>query len=288
MEILAIARRDGDEFVVDFFDRHRGEFETLRVPPEEGLSGWVAREKRTLHVGDLERHPSLPRGDSGIRSWLGVPIEIYDEVVGVLSVQSRERDAFSDDDRRLLEAIGAQAAVAIKNVQHYELATVDGLTGLYVRRYFDSRLREEMERSRRFDASFSVILLDIDDFKQLNDTYGHPFGDRVLREIAQVVKRSMRGIDIAARYGGEEFAFVLPRTRMLDAHAVAERIRQDVSDLAVAADDKTLHLTVSLGVASYPESGADDPATLIRRADTALYRAKTAGKNRVEIFWGPS
>ena len=124
--------------------------------------------------------------------------------------------------------------MALENARLYELATVDGLTGLYVRRYFDSRLKEELERSRRFDTSFSVVLLDIDDFKKLNDTHGHVVGDRVLREVAQAVRSSMRGVDIAARYGGEEFAFILPRTAIVDAHAAAERIRQDVADARVA------------------------------------------------------
>src|SRR5262249_49513419 len=163
--------------------------------------------------------------DPGVRSWLGVPIVIYEQVVGVLSVQSRERGAFGPDQQRVAEAIASQAAGAIQNPRLYELATIDGLTGLYVRRYFDSRLREELERSRRFGAPFSVVLLDIDDFKKTNDSFGHALGDRVLREVALSMRRHLRGVDIAARYGGEEFAFILPRTGIIDAHAVAERIR---------------------------------------------------------------
>jgi diguanylate cyclase (GGDEF)-like protein len=193
---------------------------------------------------------------------------------------------FGADHLRLLEAISGQAAVAIQNARLYELATVDGLTGLYVRRYFDARLKEELLRAHRFGAEFALIIMDLDGFKQLNDRYGHPIGDRVLREIAQVVRRNMRGIDIAARYGGEEFAFILPRTGLVDAHVVAERIRVDVADHRVVLSDQTvLRVTASFGVAGYPESGGGDAAAMVHRADVALYRAKATGKNRVEIFW---
>jgi len=292
-EVLALSHRDGEEFVIDYYDRSRGVFERVRTRTTDGgkggASGWVVAHQRPLHLPDLRRAEELAASapdDSGMRSWLGVPIIIYDDVVGVLSVQSRERGAFSDDQQRLLEAIGAQAAVAIQNARLYELATVDGLTGLYVRRYFDSRLKEELERARRFQAAFSLVLLDIDDFKQLNDGHGHPFGDKVLRELAQVARRAMRGVDIAARYGGEEFAFILPRTGIVDAHAAAERIRQDVADARVLGPDGTVFkVTASLGVACYPDSGEGDAAALIQRADVALYRAKATGKNRVELYW---
>ena len=205
----------------------------------------------------------------------------------MLSVQSRNVRAFSPDHQRVLEAIGAQAGTAIQNARLYELATVDGLTGLFVRRYFDGRLREELERARRYQTEFSVVLLDVDNFKKLNDTYGHGVGDRVLREVAQVMRRNMRGVDIPARYGGEEFAFILPRTGMLDAHAVAERLRQDISEARIAADDKVVRVSASLGLSSYPESGAESADEMVKLADTALYRAKQTGKNRVELYWRP-
>jgi diguanylate cyclase (GGDEF)-like protein len=284
-EHLALTRVEGEAVIIDSFDRERGDFERHRAG-RQGLSARVLEQREPLYVPDLRRSELGPKDQSGIRSWLGVPIVIYDDAVGVLSVQSREKDAFSDDEKRLLEAIGAQAAVAIQNARLYELATVDGLTGLYTRRYFDSRLREELERCRRFGTACSLVLLDIDDFKQLNDTYGHPLGDRVLRELAQVVRRAMRGVDIAARYGGEEFAFILPRTSIVDAHQVAERIRQDVADARVTTGEGViLAATASLGVACFPESGAEDAAGMVHRADVALYRAKATGKNRVELFW---
>jgi diguanylate cyclase (GGDEF)-like protein len=293
-ELFALSHRERDGqavFLVDWIDRERAKFERLRTSADEGLSGWVVKNRRPLCLADLSRAEETGNlvlsNDPGVRSWLGVPIVIYDQVVGVLSVQSRERAAFGPDQQRVAEAIASQAAVAIQNARLYELATIDGLTGLYVRRYFDTRLREELERSRRFGAPFSVVLLDIDDFKKLNDSYGHAVGDRVLREVAQNMKRHLRGVDIAARYGGEEFAFILPRTGILDAHAVAERIRHDIEEARVAHDGRVLRVTASLGVSGFlADAPAPDVAVLLERADVAMYRAKTTGKNRVELYWG--
>jgi two-component system cell cycle response regulator len=162
---------------------------------------------------------------------------------------------------------------------------VDGLTGLFVRRYFDARLDEEVQRSLRFGNEFSVVMMDIDDFKHLNDTHGHPVGDRLLKGISETVRRSMRAVDTAARYGGEEFAMILPRTPMVEAYNQAERIRQAIADFRLQSDGQVLSVTASFGIASYPESGADGPEALVRLADRALYRAKRTGKNRVELFW---
>jgi diguanylate cyclase (GGDEF)-like protein len=294
-EVVAVALRDGEPgavYVVDVCDRGAGEFVRVRVKPGEGVIAQVVTRGKPLNVPDLKRGDGAngvavaSAGDSGMRAWLGVPIRRYEEVVGVLSVQSREPRVFGSDEERVLEAIGAQAGTAIQNARLYELATVDGLTGLFVRRYFDARLREELERARRYKSTFSVLMLDVDDFKKLNDTYGHGVGDRVLREVAQVMRRAMRGVDIPARFGGEEFAVILPRTGLLDAHAVAERIRLDLADLRIAADDKVVRVTASLGVSGFPDSGGDSAEELVKRADTALYRAKRTGKNRVELFWG--
>src|SRR5205807_9268930 len=180
---------------------------------------------------------------------------------------------------RLLEAISGQAATAVENARLYGLANIDGLTGLYCRRYFEVRIAEEIERARRFGTSFALVMLDLDDFKRLNDTLGHLAGDRALREVAAIAASQLRGVDLAARYGGEELAFLLPRTSLIDAHAVAERIRATIA----THDFLGLSITASLGVAGWAESGAIDPERLVERADAALYRAKAAGKNRVDI-----
>jgi diguanylate cyclase (GGDEF)-like protein len=170
------------------------------------------------------------------------------------------------------------------------MAMVDGLTGLFVRRYFDARIEEEIERARRYGSDFSVVMMDVDDFKVLNDTHGHQVGDRVLRAVAAIVRGNMRGVDTAARYGGEEIALILPRTDMVSALNQAERIRAAIADHRVAVDPSVedspvVSVTASFGIAAFPESGATSAEDLVRRADRALYRAKKSGKNRVELYW---
>jgi diguanylate cyclase (GGDEF)-like protein len=224
----------------------------------------------------------------GIRSWLGIPLFMYGGCEGVIAVQSSHARAFRADHQRLLESLALQIAAALQNAHLYELAMVDGLTGLFMRRYFDARIEEEIERSKRYGTAFSVVMMDVDDFKSLNDAHGHLIGDRVLRGIANVVKSQMRGVDTAARYGGEEIAVILPRTEMVNAYNVGERIRAAIAELRITTDSdpsQALRVTASFGIAAYPESTATDGEDLVRRADRALYRAKKTGKNRVELFW---
>jgi diguanylate cyclase (GGDEF)-like protein len=259
------------------------------VPRGQGVSGWVIQKKEPLLIRDLAQEapkygPKLNDHEQDSRSWLGVPLVVYDETIGVLSVQSPECAAFGPDEKRLVESIGQQAAVAIENARLYELATIDGLTQLYVRRYFDQRLEEEWRRSARFHSPFAVVLLDLDDFKQVNDRFGHQVGDRVLREAAAIIRHKMRGFDIPARYGGEEFAILLPRTSGADAATVAQRIRLDLSAYRLTMNAQEIALTASFGVASYPECGDVDAMEVLHRADLALYQAKEAGKNRVCVY----
>ena len=237
-----------------------------------------------LDIEEAQLESDLPDGEpGGWRSRLVVPLRMYGETLGVLVVQSPEWEAFGLSSLRLLEAVAAQAAAAVENVRLYNLANIDGLTGLYCRRYFDIRVAEEIERARRFGSSFSLIMLDLDNFKRLNDALGHLAGDRALREVAAIAAGQLRGVDLAARYGGEELAFLLPRTSLADAHAVAERIRKAVGTCVLVEGAEAWHITASLGVAGWTESGEGDPSTMVGRADVALYRAKRAGKNRVEV-----
>ena len=287
-EFLTLTHQgEGEEGpVVECFERGR-RGERLPLGEGEGLAARVMAENRPLYATDLERTRAAPGAGvrPGARSWLGVPLEIHGAVEGVLAVQARAPQAFAPERIRLLEAIGAQSAVALQNARLYDLAMVDGLTGLFVRRYFDARLDEEVQRARRIETEFSIVIMDIDDFKQLNDTYGHPVGDLLLRGIADIVRGQMRAVDTAARYGGEEFAMILPRTPMVDAYNQAERIRRQIAAFRLSAEGRELSVTASFGIAAHPDSGADGAEALIRLADRALYRAKRTGKNRVELFW---
>src|SRR5258707_8547925 len=202
----------------------------------EGLAGAVMAEVASRRIDDLRRSEVAVGADHGIRSWLGVPLFMYGECEGVVAVQSSRVGAFKIEHQRLLESLALQIAAALQNAHLYELAMVDGLTGLFMRRYFDARIEEEIERSKRYGSAFSVVMMDVDDFKSFNDAHGHLIGDRVLRGIANVVKSQMRGVDTAARYGGEEIAVILPRTELVNAYNVGERIRGAIAALRITTD----------------------------------------------------
>jgi diguanylate cyclase (GGDEF)-like protein len=207
------------------------------------------------------------------------------EQVGVVSIARRGYD-FDDGEYDLFAYLAGQAAVSIENVDLHETiskqAVTDELTGLYNLRHFHDTLDTELERSRRFGTNVGLVMLDIDDFKRINDTFGHQQGDLVLVEVARVLRNLSRDIDEPARYGGEEMAVVLPQTDVGGAELLAERMRAAVEALAIDRPDGEgpLTVTASFGVASLPHS-ARDKASLIAEADAALYRAKRAGKNKV-------
>jgi len=287
------SERDTEKLVVDSYDRDGDRFARFTIERGTGAVGLVVSEQRPLLIDDLDSS-DVPLGGGagaeGVRSWLGVPIFMTGGVEGVLAIQSRQAGAFGEAEQRLLESIGHQVAASLQNAHLYQMAMVDSLTGLFVRRYFDARIEEEIERSKRYGTAFSVVMIDLDDFKALNDTHGHLVGDRVLRAVAAIVRSQMRGVDTAARYGGEELSLILPRTEMVAAYNQAERIRAAIADQRVAVDpgagaSEVIGVTASFGIAAYPESGAQTAEDLVRKADKSLYRAKKTGKNRVELFW---
>ncbi len=204
-------------------------------------------------------------------------------VTGVVSV-ARAGAPFSAAERELFEYLARQAAVSIENVGLHETverqAITDELTGLANRRRLQETLTSEVERSRRFEAPVALVMLDVDDFKRVNDTHGHLTGDRVLREVGRLVRESSREIDTPARFGGEELAMVLPGTDLLGAYNLAERVRQQIEALVLPLPDGgELRVTASFGAAIHPDCSGDVQG-LLRAADTALYEAKRTGKNR--------
>ncbi|MCF8028634.1 MAG: diguanylate cyclase [Desulfobacteraceae bacterium] len=217
------------------------------------------------------------------KSLLCIPILNKGELSGLLYMENNlVADAFTEERLALLGVIASQAAISLENARLFEQATTDGLTRLYVQRYFHFLLEKEIKRSRRYGRRFSLMFMDIDDFKHFNDTYGHQLGDEVLKKVAAVLQKNTRAVDIAARYGGEEFVLVLPETGAAQAATAAEKIRRLVADTEIMHENQSLRVTISLGLATFPEHATEKDA-LIKAADNALYASKHSGKNRVSI-----
>jgi diguanylate cyclase (GGDEF)-like protein len=220
----------------------------------------------------------------GIRSGLIVPLVLRERVVGVLFLQDcvQPRD-WTIDDVSMLGSLADNLSVAIENAElHQEReqqAVTDGLTGVANRRSFNETFSREFERARRYGEPLSLVVIDLDFLKKINDTYGHQAGDEAIKAIGKMLKQSSRSVDLPARYGGEEFCLLLPNTDIEMAQQLAERVRRLICETEVEGCG---HISASLGVACYPLH-ADDPDVLFHRADEALYAAKQGGRNQVRV-----
>ena len=263
----------------------------LRAPtPLEGtLVGLALRERQPHSIPNLfgreRKTPALGPGldPPGMRSLLIQPLPFRGDAQGALCFFAPKPEAFSRGTIAATDMLADLAAVAIDNALLYrgmeEKALRDGLTGLYNHRWFQQRLREELERAERLRTRVAMVLCDIDRFKRVNDAYGHPVGDEVLRGVARTLAEAVRKTDSAARYGGEEFALVLVGTDAKGAKELAERIRREVARLVFQGGGREFKVTISLGIAVYPDD-TRGRAELIAKADQALYRAKEKGRNR--------
>lgn len=260
----------------------------LRLKVGEGLAGYVAESGNPIRLPNGAGNPARPvLGEPGFRTAMIAPIFAQEKITGVLSLFDKEEGLnFTETDLANLLSLADQAGVAIENVLLHDeaqrLSIVDGLTSTWNLRYFKMQMGREIERSARFKKPFSIIYFDIDDFKTVNDTYGHLRGDSVLIELVSRVRFTIREVDLLARHGGEEFIVILPETDASGGILAAEKIRAVVSDNPFEGDPP-LNITVSLGVACYPSHG-NDRESLVAAADWAMYRAKAAGKNRVVLY----
>ena len=258
-------------------------------PVKKSLNGTLQKVTTTgkpVRIFDIATVFGHQRKSDELKSRLAVPMISRGKVIGVLDAKSKRVGAFLDQDEKIFSILAGSAALAIENASLHqktkELTIVDELTGIYNYRYFTKKLSQEIKRAKRYKQSLSLLMIDIDWFKRCNDTYGHLFGNKVLKELAQRIKDSVRDVDVVSRYGGEEFAVILPLTNKKDAQMIGERIRHRVesTDFAVEEGGLLIKVTVSLGVATYLEKGTT-PEHLIEKVDQALYLAKGKGKNMV-------
>ncbi len=247
------------------------------------ISNGVVQDQEVDSAGDSSCWLADP---ASVASQAAVPLRSGEGTVGVLVVASARQRMLLPPEVERLSAIADQASLALQNALLHEelerLSVTDRLTELYNHGYFQQRLEQEIARANRFGHRLALVMLDIDDFKSFNDTFGHPRGDDVLRAVSAIIRATMRDMDVAARYGGEEFVLILPETAESGARSVAERIRSDVAQARFTGrrHGPPVARTVSLGVAVYPDDAATNTA-LIEAADAAMYRSKRAGKDRV-------
>jgi two-component system cell cycle response regulator len=250
----------------------------------------VVNKGKSIFSRDVIKDGTYSKTDSvmnlKIRSLMCVPLiaKQNGDIIGTVYVDNRSvGNIFSKEDLTLLESFATLAGMAIENAHLYELAIMDELTKCYVRRYFEQRVREEFSRAERQESPLALLMIDVDQFKEVNDRYGHPLGDTVLKEITTTVKRNLRTYDLLARLGGDEFAIILPEVTFQDAYRVAEKIRIACSQLVFpGVQSKT---TISIGIACYPLHHVNNVESLLKKADVALYKAKQLGRN-TSFFYG--
>src|SRR5687767_2715466 len=248
-------------------------------PRAAGLTSTVAREGQRIIIEDMQNHPIFQNAPANwVGSIIGIPLKVGDMVVGVMNLSRPIVGGFSLSELRLLSLLSDQAAVAISNASLHQLisrqAYSDTLTGLPNRRALDERLEEEVVSARRNNYSFAVIMMDLDGFKPVNDTYGHATGDDVLRTVFGQMARGVRTTDFLARYGGDELTLILSQTEMFSAQVVSEKIVEGMKKLKYKLPDgKRLRIGISGGIAIFPVHALNG-SDLLRAADAALYQAK--------------
>lgn len=238
---------------------------------------------RKLQARPLDMDPQ-----ASLKSRLTLPLAIEGEIVGCISLNSEQPNAFDAQDLQFFSVIGYQMAATLKHFQRFSsiknIALYDTLTNLYNRRYFDERLGLVTQKSFYEGVALSLVMIDIDHFKKVNETFGHTEGDKVLREVAGLLRNSVRKKDTVARYGGEEFILILPEAGLEESSMIAERIRRLVESTPFEVNRAHMNLTVSLGISNFPSHRARSKEELVKMADQALYDAKRGGRNRVCIY----
>ncbi len=259
------------------------------LPVDDRLFSAVRQLGAPLILEDAVRDSRFTgwEGTTYVHGWIGVPVFSSGEFIGILTIDSRKVGAYTASDGQLTQAFANDAAIAIQNARLYqrvqEMAILDPLTGLYNRRHFFAMGEVEMERGDRYRHPLALVMIDLDHFKDVNDTYGHLAGDQALIHVAQVCRRTLRGVDMVARYGGEEFVVLMPETGQAGAELAANRLLRNIQTTPLQVGDHTISISASMGL-SLSEPGFNQLEELIGRADQALYVAKRMGRGRVCVW----
>lgn len=267
--------------------------ENMRMHKGEGIAGKVFETGEPLLVEDLEKDPRINQQNKPrykTKSFVSIPLKIEDRVAGVLNISDKTTgEVFKENDLRLIQFFATNASIAIERSLLYkktselkELSITDPLTGIFNRRYLNSRLSEEVARFNRYKQPFSLLMIDIDGFKEYNDIFGHSTGDRVLKILADNIVASLRNTDVATRFGGDEFVLILSQTPKVDAINLANRIKENAENANIPHKEElpSKELTVSIGLTSYPDD-ASSITELLEKTDEALYLAKKSGRNKL-------
>ena len=279
---------DTEKQELNLFSSRTSGLDKVKAKKGDVLDDWVFKQRQCLFVEDIKKDfrfsgKSIEEYLRPFRSVISAPLIEERKIIGIVRLESPRPYSYTSEDLRILDILCDIGAASMTNAKFYrqtfELAITDGLTGLYLRRFFMDRFKEEISRSLRSDLECSFLMIDIDDFKNYNDKYGHTAGDMVLRAISKVLKR-FDDKGVMCRYGGEEFSMFLPETSKRKAKKIAEDIRQAVSEEKIDLRREKTSVTVSMGLSAFPQD-AKLIDELIKEADGRLYKAKREGKDRV-------
>ena len=261
---------------------------SLELPSITSILGFLERDEYNqitfTYFSENFPEPQVVEHLAALAPDIIVPLRTDKGVNGLILLPAKGGDGpFTLLDVQYITQIVRFASIAVENANLYWQATTDRMTKLFSHHFFEKNLEEEILRARRYGASFSLLMLDIDHFKKFNDTYGHLQGDLIIKEIAHILRTSVRSIDFTARYGGEEFAVILPEVNVQGAAVVGERIRRGIERHEFAGEEGRLHVTVSIGVAEFKVDRMRTASQFIAEADKALYQSKELGRNRVTV-----